>query len=187
VLLLWLAAVPVLSAQTALTSAADESSTPLYIIQSNDVLRVFVLNQADLSGQVRVRPDGRISLPLIQDIQAAGKNPRELKEKIEENLKEYIDAPSVTVIVDAIESYRVFVTGRVMQPGAIMSEKPMSVLQALALAGGFLDTAKPEEVVIIRTMGDSTTLFRFNYPEIVRGENFNQNIMLRAGDVVVVP
>jgi polysaccharide export outer membrane protein len=184
-LLLCITFVPELSAQN--PEPPESSSAPLYVIQSNDLLRIFVLNQPELSGQVRVRPDGRISLPLVQDIQAAGKNPRELKDNIEENLREYIDAPSVTVIVDAIESYRIFVTGQVARPGAIASEKPITVLQALALAGGYLPVAKPVETVIVRSVGESSTLFRFNYPEVIKGENFNQNILLRSGDVVVVP
>jgi polysaccharide export outer membrane protein len=134
-----------------------------------------------------VRPDGRISLPLVQDIQAAGCTPAELKQKIEESLKEYIEFPTVTVIVEAIQSYRIFVTGQVAKPGPIMAEKPMSVLQALALAGGFLPVARPAETVIVRSTADGSTMFRFNYPEVIKGERFNQNIILKTGDVVVVP
>ena len=187
--LLFIALAPALSAQA--LKPSESSTPPLYVIQSNDLLRIFVWKQPDMSGQVLVRPDGRISLPLVQDIQAAGRTPGELKQKIEESLKEYIEFPTVTVIVDAIQSYRVFVTGQVVKPGPIVSEKPVSVLQALALAGGFLQSgltaAKPAETVIIRSTGEGSTLFRFNYPEVIKGEHFNQNIILRTGDVVVVP
>ena len=188
--LLLVTLVPAFLAQTAEhteSSAASLSTAPLYVIQPNDVLRIFVWKQTDMSGQVLVRPDGRISLPLVQDIQAAGRTPAELKQNIEESLKEYIEFPTVTVIVDAIQSYKVFVTGQVTKPGPIMSEKPISVLQALALAGGFLPLSKPAEIIIVRTTTDGGTLFRFNYPEFIKGDHFNQNITLKTGDVVVVP
>jgi polysaccharide export outer membrane protein len=120
-------------------------------------------------------------------MQAAGRNPGELKDRIEEQLARYLDGPNVTVMVDAIQSYRVFVTGQVAMPGELMSEKPISVLQAIALAGGFLDFAESDRVVIIRNTGDDSTLFRFNYSQVIDGRNFNQNMLLRSGDVVVVP
>jgi polysaccharide export outer membrane protein len=170
---------------------AESSKVPLYVIGANDLLKIFVwssgVKQPDISGQVLVRPDGRISLPLVQDIQSAGKTPEELKQKIEESLKEYLEFPTVTVIVDAIQSYKVFVTGQVAKPGPIMTEKPITVLQAIALAGGFLPLSKPGETVIVRSTGEGSTLFRFNYPEVIKGEHFNQNITLKTGDVVVVP
>jgi len=159
----------------------------LYLIQPNDVLQIFVYKEPNLSGKVTVRPDGRISFPLIQDMQAEGLNPGQLKNKVEEALKEYIDAPNVTVIVEAILSYRVFVTGRVGKPGMITSEKPINVLQALSLAGGFQEFANQAETVIIRNSGEDSTLFRFNYPEVIKGKNFSQNMPLKSGDVVVVP
>jgi polysaccharide export outer membrane protein len=176
---------PAFFAQTA--EHAEPSKVPLYVIEPNDLLKIFVWKQPDMSGQVLVRPDGRISLPLVQDIQASGKTPAELKQNIEESLKEYIEFPTVTVIVDAIQSYKVFVTGQVTKPGPIMSEKPISVLQALALAGGFLPLSKPAETVVVRTTTDGGTMFRFNYPEFIKGEHFNQNITLKTGDVVIVP
>jgi polysaccharide export outer membrane protein len=183
--LLLVTLVPAFLAQTA--EHAEPSTVPLYVIQPNDLLKIFVWKQPDMSGQVLVRPDGRISLPLVQDIQAAGRTPAELKQNIEESLKEYIGFPTVTVIVDAIQSYRVFVTGQVSKPGPIMSEKPISVLQAIALAGGFGQMAKSADTVIVRSTSEGSTLFRFNYPEVIKGEHFNQNITLKTGDVVVVP
>jgi len=161
--------------------------SPLYLIQPNDVLSIFVYKEPNLSGKVTVRPDGRISFPLIQDLQAEGLNPGQLKEKIEAELKEYIDAPNVTVIVEAILSYRVYVTGKVGKPGMITSEKPINVLQALSLAGGFQEFANQAETVIIRNSGEDSTLYRFNYPEVIKGKNFSQNMPLKSGDVVVVP
>jgi polysaccharide export outer membrane protein len=172
------------------SNAAPSSNAglpPLYVIQPNDLLSVFVWKEPTLSGKVLVRPDGRISLPLVQDMQAAGLNPGELKQKIEENLKQYLEVPNVTVVVESIQSYRIFVTGRVGKPGALMAEKPLNVLQALALSGGFSEFANPDEIVIVRNNGTDNTLLRFNYREVIKGRNFDQNLMLRSGDVVVVP
>jgi polysaccharide export outer membrane protein len=174
-----------LPAQTLQTSRS--SAGPVYIIQPNDVLEIFVWKEENISRKVLVRPDGRISFPLVQDMQAAGMTPGELKEKIETSLREYIEVPNVTVIVDAIQSYRVFVHGKVGRPGAIVVEKPISVLQALALAGGFAEFANQSEIVVIRNTGEDSTMFRFNYPEVIRGKNFSQNMLLRSGDVLVVP
>ena len=142
----------------------------LYIIQPNDLLAIFVWKEPNLSGKVTVRPDGRISFPLIQDMQAAGLNPGQLKNRIEESLKEYIEVP-----------------GKVSKPGMLMSEKPISVLQAISMAGGFSEFANPSETVIIRNTGEDSTLYKFNYPEVIKGRNFSQNMLLRSGDVVVVP
>ncbi len=163
------------------------SGGPLYIIQPNDVLTIFVWKEPSLSGKVTVRPDGRISFPLIQDMQAGGLNPVQLKENVERGLKQFLDVPNVTVIVDAIQSYRIYVTGKVGKPGPIMSEKPISVLQALSIAGGLQEFANTAEIVIIRNSAEDSTLYRFNYPEVIKGKNFSQNMLLRSGDVVVVP
>ena len=159
----------------------------LYIIQPNDLLAIFVWKEPNLSGKVTVRPDGRISFPLIQDMQAAGLNPGQLKNRIEESLKEYIEVPNVTVVVEAILSYKIYVTGKVSKLGMLMSEKPISVLQAISMAGGFSEFANPSETVIIRNTGEDSTLYKFNYPEVIKGRNFSQNMLLRSGDVVVVP
>ena len=185
IFLLCISFVSVLPAQT--LQAPKSSPPPFYIIQPNDVLQIFVYKEPNLSGKVIVRPDGRISFPLIQDIQAAGLNPGQLRDKIEENLKEYVEFPNVTVIVEAIQSYRVYVTGKVGKPGAITAEQPISVLQALALAGGFQEFANLAEIVVIRNTGEDSILYRFNYPEVIKGKNFTQNMLLKSGDVVVVP
>lgn len=184
-LFLFITVVPSLSSQT--PAPAEPPTTPPYVIGPNDLLKIVVYKQPDISAQVLVRPDGRISLPLVQGIQAAGRTPEELKEKIEESLKEYIEFPNVTVMVDAIQSYRVFVTGQVAKSGPIMTEKPITVLQAIALAGGILTLAKPADTTITRSTAEGDRVFRFNYPEVIKGEHSNQNIFLKTGDVVVVP
>ncbi|MBM3791202.1 MAG: polysaccharide export protein [Acidobacteria bacterium] len=160
---------------------------PLYVIQPNDVLEVFVWKEPELSRKVLVRPDGRISFPLVQDLQASGISPGELKEKIEEQLKSFLTAPNVTIIVEAILSYRVFVVGKVQKPGALVVEKPVSVLQAIALAGGFADYAKESEITVVRNFEGETLVFNFNYKDVIKGRNADQNIYLRNGDVVVIP
>lgn len=160
---------------------------PLYVIQPNDMLEIFVWKEPDLTRKVLVRPDGRISFPLVQDLQAAGISPGELKTQVEKRLSQFLNAPEVTIIVDAIQSYRVYVLGKVQKPGAVSVEKPVTVLQALALAGGFQDYAKDTEMTVIRTLGAEHIVFDFNYREVIKGRKPEQNIILRAGDVVVVP
>ena len=162
-------------------------SDPLYIIQPGDVLEIFVWKEADLTRKVLVRPDGCISFPLVQDLQASGSNPTELKNRIEERLKEFLAAPNVTVIVDSINSYQVYVVGKVQKPGSITSEKPITVLQALSIAGGFQDYAKESAMTIIRRNEKETLVFDFDYKEVTNGRKTNQNIQLLSGDVVVVP
>ncbi len=169
------------------TQPLESQPDPLYVIQSNDILEIFVWKEPELTRKVLVRPDGRISFPLVQDIQAAGSSPGDLKDKIEEKLKEFLSAPNVTVIVDAIQSYRVFVIGKVQTPGAMSIEKPVTVLQALALAGGFQSNADESGITIIRNTGTLSFIFRFNYKDVVQGRRSEQNIFLRADDVVVVP
>jgi polysaccharide export outer membrane protein len=168
-------------------NASEARPEPLYVIQPNDVLEIFVWKNSDLTRKVLVRPDGRISLPLVQDLEAAGISPGELKDLIESRLKEYLPGANVTVIVDAIQSYRIYVIGKVQKPGALTVEKPITVLQALALAGGFQDFAKDSEITIIRNFGKENIVFEFNYRDVIKGKQPSQNILLRSGDVVVVP
>jgi polysaccharide export outer membrane protein len=135
--------------------------------------------------KVLVRPDGRISIPLVQDQPAAGMTTEAIRQEIEKKLKKYLDTPTyVSVIVEAIhQSYSVFVTGRVPKAGMITSEKPITVMQALSFAGSYLEFAKLSEIVVIR----DNTVFRFNYLDVIQGKNLNQNMLLKSGDVVVVP
>jgi polysaccharide export outer membrane protein len=170
-------------------SAAASEARPeaLYVIQPNDLLEIFVWKEPELTRKVLVRPDGRISFPLVQDMQASGISPGELRDRIEGKLKEYLTAPNVTVIVDAIQSYRIYVVGKVQKPGALVVEKPVTVLQALALAGGFQDFAKDSEITVIRTYAKENIVFEFNYRDVIKGKQPMQNILLRSGDVVVVP
>ncbi len=166
---------------------SEQQPEPLYVIQPSDVLEIFVWKQPELTRKVFVRPDGRISFPLVQDLQAAGISPAELKTQIENRLKEYLSAPNVTVVVEGILSYRVYVIGKVQKPGIQTIEKPVTVLQALSLAGGFQDYAKDTEIVVVRRQSGENILFDFNYRDVIHGKKPEQNIFLRTGDVVVVP
>ena len=118
---------------------------------------------------------------------AAGISPGELKARIEERLKDYMDSPNVTIIVEAIQSYKIYVTGKVKKPGSMMVEKPVTVLQAIPLAGGFEEYANDSEITIIRNNGNENILLNFNYKDVIKGRKPEQNIVLRSGDVVVVP
>ena len=160
---------------------------PPYVIQPDDRLEVFVWKEPELTRTVTVRPDGRVSLPLIQDLNAAGRTPEELKNAIEERLKEYLGSPSVTVIVQEIRHYKVFVTGKVQKPGQFTSPRPISILQSLTLAGGFQEFADRSGMRVIRTYGREHVVFEFDYDGVIKGKKTQQNIILRSGDVVVVP
>ncbi len=160
---------------------------PLYVIRPRDVLDIFVWKESDLSRKVLVRPDGRISFPLIQDLVASGLTPIELKEKVESLLLEYISSPNVTVIVDQINSYTIYVTGKVNGPQGFTLPKPINVLQAISLAGGFAEFADEGDIKIIRAYGDEYVYLDFNFKDVIKGKKTNQNIILRSGDVVVVP
>jgi polysaccharide export outer membrane protein len=164
-----------------------ESDLPRWVIRPNDILQINVWGEDDYDAPVLVLPDGRVSVPLAQDIMAAGLTPGQLKARLEEALSDFINAPNVTVSVVAIESYRVFVTGSVRQPGALVSEVPIDVLQALALAGGFGEFPKKGEITIHRRSGTEPVVFDFDYEAVVRGSNTTQNLLLESGDVVVVP
>ena len=184
-LLLWLLILPAALAQEPAEPALRPE--PLYVIQPNDLLEIFVWKEADLTREVLVRPDGRVSFPLVQDLQAAGISPGELKKQVELKLSKFLSAPEVTIIVKAIQSYRVYVLGKVQRPGNINVEKAVTVLQALAIAGGFQDYAKEDEMKVIRTQDNKNVVFDFNYKDVVQNKKPEQNILLRSGDVVVVP
>jgi len=170
--------------ETMESSLVSEAS---YIIEANDILEVFVWKEPDLSRSVLVRPDGFISFPLVQDLKAAGMTPAQLKANLEERLQEFLTAPNVTVIVDQIRHYRIYVTGKVQAPSSFILEKPITVLQAISLAGGIQEFADESEVKIVRPVSQGYSYLDFDYKEVIKGKNLDQNIYLESGDVVVVP
>jgi polysaccharide export outer membrane protein len=159
-----------------------------FVIGLEDVLAVNVWKEAELSvREIVVRPDGKISLPLIGDIQASGSTTKQLQERIAERLKEFVTTPTVTVSVLRIASQSVSIVGQVPKPGVYYLGSPLTVLELLARAGGCRDDANTKKIAIIRKDGDQTRHFLFNYKEVSKGQNLKQNIVLRGGDVVIVP
>ena len=167
---------------------AQDSQGKTYIIGPSDVLEVLVWREPNISrADVVVRPDGKISLPLLDDVQAAGLTPMELKRRITAKLAEYIEAPQVYIMVRKPASHFFCVLGNVTRPGQYPMLRPTTVLQALAAARGFNEWAHKDEIIIVRGYGESQRVFRFNYSEVVSGEAMDQNILLEPGDVIVVP
>jgi polysaccharide biosynthesis/export protein len=165
-------------------SATTNSAT--YVIGPSDVLKVDVWKEPDITGSVTVRPDGKISLPLINDIQAAGLTPMKLASNIAEALKKYISDPNVTVTVDAPNSQIVYVVGEVNRPGPVALLPNTTVLDALASAGGPSEFANRKKIFILRTEGGKEIRYRFNYRAAIKGD-LRKNIALKPGDTIVVP
>jgi polysaccharide export outer membrane protein len=159
---------------------------PDYVIGADDTLHISVWKEPDLTETLPVRPDGKISMPLLNDITAAGLTPLELKDTITEKLKKYIADPRVTVVVTGMNSRRVFVTGEVLHTGPMTLLPHMTVLQALAQAG-FTQFANPKGIYLLRNENGKPQKLPFNYKEVVKGNHPEQNIELRPGDTIVVP
>lgn len=163
-------------------------ATPVdYVIGPEDVLEVVFWREKDLSGQVMVRPDGMVSLPLLNDVQAAGLTPEQFRLKLLEAAGRYVENPSAAVIVRTINSRKVFVAGEVGKPGAYALGGPMTVMQLLTLAGGFKEYADNKNIAIVRVEGGKTVRHKFNYKDYARGKNPQQDIQLKPGDTVIVP
>lgn len=170
----------------ATTRPAAPVLPPGYVIGTDDVLAVVFWRDPDMSGEVVVRPDGKISLPLLKDIDAAGQTPEQLVATLEKAASKYLSQPNATVIVKDIRSRRVFVVGEVARPGTIPLTGEMDVLQAIAAAGGLLEFANKGNIVVVRKENGRERRFKFNYKEVVKGKKPQQNIILRPGDTVVV-
>ena len=158
-----------------------------YIIGQGDVLEVFVWLNEQLSRQVAVRPDGKISLPLIQDLQAAGFTAIQLKNQITRKLSEYIDNPRVSVIVGEIRSYSVSVLGRVRNPGVYPITGITTLVEAISLAGGFSEWANKRKITVVTHQGKNKEKLTVNYKKIASGKDPSQNIVLKRGDIIIVP
>lgn len=167
--------------------AQNAAGDPAYKIGAQDVLKIDVWREDQLTRTVPVRPDGKITLPLLNDVQAAGLTPMELGGIIRDELRKYITNPQVTVSVTEINSRRVYVTGEVVRAGAFPLLPNMTVLQALSSSGGFTQFARIKNIYVLRTDNGKQVKLPFNYKEAVNGKNPEQNIELRSGDVIVVP
>ncbi|MGC2729666.1 MAG: polysaccharide biosynthesis/export family protein [Candidatus Sulfotelmatobacter sp.] len=159
-----------------------------FVIGNDDVLAINVWKEPDISRSIPVRSDGKISLPLVGEVQAAGRTPLKLEVEIASRLKNYISEPEVTVIVQQINSQKFNILGQVNRPGTFVIANSLTVLDAIALAGGFRDFAKQKSIYVLRQNADGTqTRIPFNYKEVVKGQNPAQNIKLQPRDTIVVP
>jgi polysaccharide export outer membrane protein len=171
------------SATASLGTLNDEE----YKIGPQDVLRIDVWKEEQLTRIVPVRPDGKVTLPLLNDVQAVGLTPMQLAGALSEGLKKYINNPQVTVTITEINSRRIYVTGEVPRAGAFPLLPNMTVLQALTSAGGFTQFAKIKKIYVLRTEGGKQVKHSFNYKDVINGNKPEDNIQLQAGDVIVVP
>lgn len=197
-LLMWLSATPVWAQEKPkeqktpkdVSSPQVPATAPVstsYLIAPDDVLAIDVWKETEISRTVPVRPDGKISLPLLNDVQAAGLTATDLASAITEKLKKFIANPQVTVIVTAVNSQKVYVLGEVLRAGVLPLLPSMTVLQAISSAGGFTQFANQKGVYVLRTENGQQVKYPFNYKEVIKGVNIQQNIVLKPGDTIVVP
>jgi polysaccharide export outer membrane protein len=185
-------------ARPAASSASDKTATdkatavfisqagPEYVIGPEDVLHIAVWKENDLTTTLPVRPDGKISLPLLDDVQAAGLTPKQLADSVTEKLRKYIADPRVTVVVTAINSKRIYLVGEVLHAGATPMLPNMTVLQALSSAG-LNQFANTKRIYVLRTVNGKQQKLPVNYRKLVKGEEIEQNYILQPGDTIVVP
>jgi polysaccharide export outer membrane protein len=169
------------------TPAAAVVPPPDYTIGADDVLTIAFWGEKEMSGDVIVRPDGKISLPLINDVAAAGLSPEQLRQQIGTLAAKFFQNAQATVTVKAINSRRVYITGEVEKPGAYPLTTRTTVIQLIALAGGLKEFAKANRIVIMRSDGGRDLRLPFDYKEVMEGKNLLQNVDLKPGDTVVVP
>jgi polysaccharide export outer membrane protein len=170
-----------IAAQAGVTPPSD------YVIGPDDVLIIIFWREKDLSSEVTVRPDGRISIPLLQDVEAAGLTPEQLQKKLLSLAQRFVEDANITVVVKQINSRRVYITGQVARPGPYLLTSPTTVVQLISMAGGLLEYADAKNIVIVRNEKNTPVSYRFNYREMTERKNLKQNILLKPGDTVLVP
>lgn len=172
-----------------LSPMASAQATPglEYRIGPEDVLHISVWKEEDLDRKVLVRPDGGVSFPLAGDIQVSGRTPLEVQDEIRSRLQRYVPDAEVTVSVDKISGYTVFVLGEVDEPGQFTLGRYVDVVQALTLAGGFTPYANSRNIQILRRQDGVEVTYSFDFRDVSRGRDLKQNIILQSGDVVLVP
>jgi len=188
-----ISACPLVGGCASASTITDDDLIPLskiekeYIIGQEDLLDIVVWGNEDLSTRVSVRPDGMISLPLLNDIQAAGLTVKQLQQSLARKLKPFMDAPDVAVMVIEVKSRKFFIQGEVQEPGAYPLNTDTTVVQAVSVAGGFTEFAKKNKFFIIRREKGKERRIEINYKAIVTGKDPGQNIYLRPGDTLIVP
>jgi polysaccharide export outer membrane protein len=160
---------------------------PDYVIGPEDVLNIVIWREKDLSAEVMVRPDGKVSLPLVNDVQAAGLSPEQFRQQLTAATAKFVAEPAVTVIVRAIHSRKVYIMGEVRSPGPYPLPGPTTVLQLIAQAGGLSEFADAGDIGVVRTENGRAVRLKFNYNEVARGRKIEQNVLLKPGDTVIVP
>jgi polysaccharide export outer membrane protein len=173
--------------QAAAAAAAGVTPPAGYLIGPDDALSIVYWREKELSADVIVRPDGMISLPLLNDVRAEGLTPEQLRANLTTAASKFVEEPTVTVVVKAINSRKVFVTGSVAKAGPYPLNGQTTVLQLLATAGGLTEYANKKKIMILRTEGGKSVALPFNYEEVMAGKRLQQNIELKPGDTVVVP
>lgn len=167
---------------------AEKTKSAEYVIGIGDILEIVTWKEPDFSREeVLVRLDGRISFPLLDDIQAAGQTPVQLKKRIEARLKEYVAAPSVTVTVRNAASQRFYILGEVAHTGEYPLVKDLTVLQAFAIAGGFTEWASKKEIILFRKEDGKEKVIQINYKDIIKDKDFSQNVVIKPDDTIIVP
>ena len=172
---------------TSSATAADKPHDDSFVIGNDDVLAINVWKEPDISRSIPVRSDGKISLPLVGEVQAAGLTPLKLEKDIAEKLKNYISEPEVTVMVQQVNSQKFNILGQVTKPGTYVIANSPTVLDAIALAGGFRDFAKKKSIYVLRHSASGESRLPFNYKDVSQGKNMEQNIKLQPGDTIIVP
>jgi polysaccharide biosynthesis/export protein len=180
------------SAKTASPGSQAEASAAKphddsFVIGNDDVLAINVWKEPDISRSIPVRSDGKISLPLVGEVQAAGLTPLRLEKDIASKLKNYISEPEVTVMVQQVNSQKFNILGQVVRPGSYGIANSPTVLDAIALAGGFRDFAKQKSLYVLRQSPTGESRLPFNYKDVSQGKNMSQNIKLQPGDTIIVP
>ena len=165
----------------------DQIDPNAYIIGEQDGLTITVWKEKDLSGGVVVRPDGKITVPLVGEVKVVGMTPIQLQSLLAEKLKPFVTLPQVTVAVSEIRSRKVYLIGHAAREGPFMINSSTTVLQIIAQAGGLKDFAKRKKIYILRQHGADHDRFAFNYDEVIKGQHVEQNILLQPGDMIVVP
>lgn len=181
------AAAPQASPAPATAAAPTAELPPDYVIGPDDVLGIVYWKDKDMTIDAHVRPDGRIALPLLNEVQAAGLTPEQLRTRLTEESQKYMEDPNITVVVRMINSRKTFITGEVNKPGSYPLTSPTSVMQLIAMAGGLREYANSKKIVIMRTENGRQISLQFNYKDVIAGKNLKQNIELKPGDTVVVP
>jgi polysaccharide export outer membrane protein len=158
-----------------------------YLIGPADVLSIVFWRDKDMSADVIVRPDGKISLPLLDEVQAAGLTPEQLRAHLVAAAAKFVEEPNATVVVKEIHSRKVFITGNVTKPGTYDLTGDLTVLQLIAMAGGLQEYADKKGIVILRTENGRQQTHKFNYKDVIKQRHVEQNLVLKPGDTVVVP